>query len=414
MKHRNLITLLLVAVLLVGGAILSDRRNKSEAPSMGGRLVLPELAVNSVRKIVLTDGERTATVHRPGEVWVSADLFEHPADFPKIRGLLIKLAELKVGQTTRLNDAQKNKLKLVMPAAAAAGATSAVGAASGTRLTLLDGQGQTLATLLVGAEYMRQPPPGAEGGFGGYPDGRYVSTDEGKSAFIVADALGEVATDPLSWVDTAILSVPSSDVETVTIRSVGAEPLVLEQDASALVVRGLAADEETDSSKAQSIRSALSWLRFTRIAEPALTDAQTGMTNAVLFEAVTSKGQIYRATVGGTVEGGDDRYARFGVSLKPEEPEPAVEGEEDEAAAAQRQEAAEQRRKARAELEEETAKLNRRLEGWTYTIATHSADAMRVERGAVAKKKTAEESTTTGESDPDAAAPTPAPTTEEG
>jgi hypothetical protein len=266
--------------------------------------------------------------------------------------------------------------------------------------------GSTVATLLLGDEHKRQTT-GGRGEYSSYPDGRYVSADGGKTVVLVSDTLSAFSDDPLAWLDTELANVNAGDVEEVTVTAPGREALVFRKGDTGMTLQGLGDDEEMDPARGGSIASALSYLRFADVAAPSLTDAQTGLATGAVYRAVTAKGEIYTATVGGAVTNSENRYLRLSVALRPEAP--AVVDTNVTAAAASTNAAAkaavEARAKDRAALEEQVAKAGAKVSGWTYIIAKYQADAMSPTRATVVKKKEPE-------ADP-AASAEPAPASQE-
>ncbi|MBN1557914.1 MAG: DUF4340 domain-containing protein [Lentisphaerae bacterium] len=391
MKTKQLLILVVLALILGGLAVLTSRRRETAAPSVIGQEVLPDLDVNAVRKIVVTAGTNSATIVKRGGAWTAAEAFGYPADFEKIRERLIDLADLRIGQVIAAAGEQRRALNLLPPSAEAGG---------GTRVALYDDPeaAEPVAALLVGATRRRAPADG--GAYGGYPDGQYVSPDGGDTVYLVADTLNTFAPEAASWLDTEIVNVAAADVTNVTIRHPDSQPVRLARgaDGGDLAVQGLAEDEETDTSKVYGVASALSYLRFDDIADPALPDDALGLDNPAVFTAQTRKGETYTIRLGAAPEGHDGRYARLSAALLPQaEPAGTSPAEAStEAAAGPEAENPEsgadaQAQKERAEQEEKIAVLNRRLEGWTYRIPSHKAKAMLYSRDDIVTAKEQED-----------------------
>lgn len=382
MKGKTLLILVVAALVLGGLAVLTSRREAAATSSAMGKPVLPGLPVNDVRNIVVTDGAETATVTRVNDTWVSADKHNYPADFEKVRDALIKLSELKVGQVMKVDSDQRERLKMIAPSSAVEADTT------GTLVELRDESNLLVGSLLLGDTRMRKST-GEPMSYGGGADGQYVSPDQGRTVYLVAEALDNLSASPKQWLNTELTSVTASDVTTVTIQHPGEEPIRLVRPDSGgdLEVQGLSKKEESDASKMYGVSSALSYLRLDDVADPALTDEALGLDKPIVYTAVTQKGEIYTVALGASTEGDSGRYARLSVALSPEEPEAdagetAPDAEADSEAEAMKK-AAEERRL----LEEQTADLNARLAPWTYVIASYKADAMTHTRDALVKEK---------------------------
>ena len=209
MKVKNLIILLVLAVILIGLAVLSSRDKSRSATNVIGTLILPDLPVNDVEKLVVSSSSDTLTVAKVEQVWVVPQKFNYPADFTKIRDVLLKLSELKIGQVIHVDESQRPNLKMTAP-----GDPVALDE-TGTLMELFGKENNKLASLLMGATHSRQSR--GPQSFGGYPDGRYVSSDDGKNVYLTSETLNEISTEIKDWLDTDLINVPSSEIKDITI-----------------------------------------------------------------------------------------------------------------------------------------------------------------------------------------------------
>jgi hypothetical protein len=388
MKGKNLVVLLAVAVVAIVVAVRMQRREEPRPPEGIGKLVLPDLPVNDVAQVCVRSAQSIVTVARTEEAWVVREKYNYPARFEKVRELLLKLADMKIGQVVPAGDAQRGALKMQTPGAAPApDAGGQARDATGTLIELSGEGGQTLGSVLVGAERTRDA--GAQVGYyGPYQDGTFISTDAGQTVYLVTDLFASYGAAARDWLDTEIAGVEQSSIREVTISGPGRTELQLARRAEGgggLEVSGLATNEEVESGKVSGIESALSYLRFADVADPALSDEQLGLSTAVVFRAVTGKGEIYTAQVGGAPTNSTQRYLRLSVVLGPAERQPAATNAAAEGtnAVATVPAAAEERRK----LEESTAKLAAKLKPWTYLIEEYQAESLTATRSAAVKKR---------------------------
>ncbi len=376
MNPKKLGILAAVAVVLGGIAYMTSREPADTTPEALGKTVLGELDVNAVEKITLTTPTATTTVARAGDKWVLANRYDYPVDFGKVRDILIDLSELKVGQVIEVSDTRRKSLKLAPPKA---------GDEDTGMLLELYGEGAgKIASLLIG-ETRKRKTEDAPGD--GYPDGRYVSTDGGETAYLVKETLTQLSETPTDWLDTEICNVSSSDIEDIRIAGPARPKLTFTKKDGSLKLAGVRDEEELETSKMYSIESALSYLRLEDIADPALGDDVTGMNDPVVFTANTKKGEIYSARVGNKVADGDKRYLRLAVALKPAEPEPAPPEDEDEEAKKKREKEAEKKANERTELEATVAELNAKLAPWTFVIESYKSDNLAITRDKLVKLK---------------------------
>jgi len=98
MTARRVITLLILGVLVIAGAIWLSSKRHLERATLAGDLVLPGLegTLNSVSEVRLIKGDGTrATLKRGQSAWTVGER-DYPADSGKVRKLLLDLAALNV------------------------------------------------------------------------------------------------------------------------------------------------------------------------------------------------------------------------------------------------------------------------------------------------------------------------------
>lgn len=384
MKGKNLAVLTAAAAIVIIAAYFASRdTSTSSNEGLMGRKLFPDLAVNDVEKISLRSATSSFSTALIGDSWGLPDKFNFPADFQKIRNALMKLQEVKIGQVVDLDDKQKKEMQLLPPPASPTPAPTNKPPETpeyGTELVLSGKGGKVVASLLIGDSRRRKSS--REPDSPGYPDGRYVSPDSGKTVYLLSDNLDDFSSDPKSWWNTDIMSLQSSDMDEFTIQHPGAPAVSLVRsptNKNDWVVRNLAPDEETDTSKAGSVESVLGYLRFSDIADPAWSDEKTGMDKAVVFSARTTKGETYTVQIGKTVGDGKDRYARIRASwAKPEVTSTNTPPSTNDWAKAEA---------AVKSLQEKTAK-------WTYVLDYYKTDTMTYRRDDLVRKKQKEQSKT--------------------
>ena len=286
MTNKNLNILIGAAVVLGVAAYFVGSGSKPSAPKLNGKAILPDLNAADVARIEI-GGKLTLAAGDKG--WVVETLHGYPASRDKIAENLLKLTELKVGQVAR-----GRKL----------GAETAV--------TLKDASGKAIAELKLGDTHSKKATGQAAMYGGGYPDGRYL--EFAGETVLVKDTLDAFDGDAKKWCETRIASIPSSDVTAVSFRQ-GDEFVELEKGTnSTWVLKGLGPKEELDTSKTYSLDSALSYLDFNSVADPALTEAELGFATGAVYTVTVKEGSntVKRvAHVGNKVKDGTDRYFRL-------------------------------------------------------------------------------------------------------
>jgi hypothetical protein len=190
---RGRFTALTVAALLVLAAALylGSRRNAGE-PSAEGALFLPQLAgeLGTVSDIDLQKGAAApaVTLHRAGEQWTLAQRGDYPADAPKVRKLLLSLADAKIIEEKTSNPANFAIIGVEDPASPKAASTQIT-------LTTKDGK----RSIIVGK-------PIGEGNFA-----RRGGEDR---SFTVAPGI-TADVEPRAWIDSRLLDVPAAQIQSV-------------------------------------------------------------------------------------------------------------------------------------------------------------------------------------------------------
>ena len=355
MTTKKLITLAAAAAVLGGLAYVSSNTKKLKTPTLAGKPVLTALDLSAVQRIEVSDnGQKSLILESTDNGWVMASLFGYPADIVKIRENLLALSGLKIGQVATGKKLDHARV-----------------------VDLQNASGKSLATLRLGDMHLREATGQmAMYGGGAYPDGRYVAT-EGDTVYLVSDTLDAFDGDPKRWTDTQIATVPRDQIIAAEY-TVDGETLKLEKKDGAWTLDGLSEQEELDTAKLHSVDSALGYLHFNTIADPALTDDQTGMATGTVYKVTLSGGEVYTARIGNAL--GADRYFKISAAFTP--PATAIEAD----APHPQQEAQNLQNKLRAAAVEE---LNATAGKWTYLIPSHTAANMAKRRADVVKAKEA-------------------------
>ncbi|NLE42087.1 MAG: DUF4340 domain-containing protein [Lentisphaerae bacterium] len=343
MTSKKLAMLAGAAVVLVGLAFLSGQRNAVKTPAAHGKKLFPQLDVSQVATIEITkpSGD-TLTLTSSDAGWTVSALHGYPADLVKIRENVLKLAELKAGQ-----EAPGRSM------------------ANPTTIRLKDAAGKTLAELALGDQYMRKSD---DMGFGSYPDGRYVTVEGRNAVYLVDDTLTSLDGDVTDWVDMQIPSPSGSTIRAVEISNAGEEIALVKTNGTWKLV-DLGPDEAMETSKTYSLDTALSYLRFNGIADPALTDDALGLSTGAVYRAVYADGITYTARISGSTTNSSDRAFRIAASFTPTGTNVA------------------ENVSAEAKVNEFNAKTSR----WTYLIASYNADKFMLTRSSLAKPKSKDE-----------------------
>lgn len=392
MKGKNLAIMLVVAVVLIGIAVLTSMNKSGSAPKVIGKLVLPNLPVNDIERITVVSGQATTVVARVEGEWLVPEKYNYPADFGKIRDTLLELSQLEIGQVIRASKNRKASLGMVPPSMK----TDAREGRTGTLIEMETAGGETRASLLIGETRMRETT-GSGSRFGKYPDGCYVSPDKGENVYLVRETLDDIVAIPQEWMNTDILNVGGYDIQEIMIYGPERDSVSLRrtEEGGDWELEGIRRGKITDAAQASRVASSLSYLRFKDLADPSLTDEDLGMDRPVVLEAVTKQGGIYTVRIGDSPEGTQDRYVRVSASIKSEPGKEAPENNAEEAGAdedlEEEDETAPQlmtkKEKEREKTREEINALNQRHSQWTYIIAAREAESMLLDRDKLMKEE---------------------------
>jgi len=200
MKGKTFAILLLVAGLLVALALIRTGKDAgTTGPKMGEKL-LADLPVNQVATVTLADAENRTTLVRGETVWQVQERNGFPADFDQLRDTVVKLSRLKIGRSFPGDPESLARLSLLPPSDPNA-------SARGTRITMKDASGKTLADLVLGQVRSKE-----DGGSGG----QYLKKTDGDTVFLVDASFRFLKTAPTEWLQKEILNIKADAVESVT------------------------------------------------------------------------------------------------------------------------------------------------------------------------------------------------------
>lgn len=212
--NRKQFILLLVLVLIVGGASLAVRRHSASSwegsGSRSGK-VLGDFALNNVAKVVIQTSDAALTLEKKNDAWVVRERDDYPADFARVGDFIQGLWQLKPVQEVKAGPSQFARLELVAPAKGTANAA--------TLVDLQDKDGKRVAALLVGKKFMKKSPqfPDEEG----FPAGRYVIRAGSTDVSLVSERLETAEPKPAAWLDKSFLRIDR--IQSVAVTSGSAQ-----------------------------------------------------------------------------------------------------------------------------------------------------------------------------------------------
>lgn len=341
MKPSKLLILLVVAVALLALAYRSSYRRHATPPSGIGRIVLSGLNLDAVARVEIARNAQPRIVIQRGEDgWTVTNLFGYPADLAKLGNNLQTLAAMKVGDLQTGMNLDTNDITLVDLQAAS---------------------GKPLATLRLGKHYQR---PG-EAAWNTSAGGRYLAVAGDSRVYLVKDTLNDFNGDAKDWVSSQLLNLSQSDIQTIELSSPTGQVFTLSRATGTLQAQGLSTNEELDVSKTYGIESAFGGLSFSGVADPALTDAQTGLASPSVFRVTLKNGDAYTARIGGSPTNQTDRYVRLNAVLAP----PGTNTTQ------------------KAEVAAREKENEQKFGKWTYLVSSYTAENMTRTRADLVKPK---------------------------
>ena len=310
MNARFAAILVLLLVLLGGGAVLVYQRQHAMQPANIGALgqpLLKGLVAAKIAAIRIAQPKSILTLEHKGGGWVIDERGGFPADFDKVRAFVLEAIELKIGQSEPIGTQDRARLHLLEPDK---------GDGAGTLVEFRGADGKPLARLLIGKKYFKHAPndPATAAA-----DGRFVlrPADPG-TVYVVSDPLTQATARSAAWIDKSGIS--AEKLKTLEVNLADGEHWKIERanaDADWKLV-GARAGEKVESTKANAASYSLSLLELADVAPPGTSAHSAGFDKpTATIVATTLNGLTYRFTVGRL--DGEDYYLRFTRQGEPRE-----------------------------------------------------------------------------------------------
>jgi len=291
---RVLAILVVLAIVLGGGALwLHREQGAREATNVAalGQPVLKDLKAAEIGAIRIEGPKATLTVAQRDGHWTIAERKNFPADAAKVRGLVLKAIELKVGQSEPIAAEDRARLAL-----------NESGEGAGMRLRFETADGKPLARLIVGKKYFKQRPDDPDTASA---DGRYVMrAEDPNTVFVVSDPLEQVSTQTARWIDRS--GIAAEDVESLEVRMADGEHWKISRDspdASWTLDGQIPPGQQVAVTKANAASYSMSLLEIDDVAPPDLAPAQSGLDQPSVVTATTFDGLTYTLKVGKLIDG---------------------------------------------------------------------------------------------------------------
>ena len=296
MSARAVAILVVLLVALGGAALLYQRQEASTRPANVGLLGQPlmkGLKAADIASIRIAEPSSTLTLQRKESGWTIAERDGFPADTGKVRDFVLKMIELKVGQTEPIGEKDRARMNLDK---------------SATQVEFAGADGKPLAKLLVGKKYFKQEPENAQKA---PADGRFVMlpADE-KTVLLVSDPLAQASARTADWIDRTSFQVEK--VKTLEVRYPDGAGWRIERsgDNADWKLDGAKPGEKLEVTKANAASYSLGLLELSDVAPKDAKD--TGLESPTAINATTLDGLSYAIKVGKLQE--NNYYVSFSSS----------------------------------------------------------------------------------------------------
>ncbi len=356
MKSKSLIAV--AATLLVAGAAWYVSHLRAPETDVGTPPLFPDLAsrVNDVKRVEIDSRANRTVLTGDGAAWKIENRDGYPARFEDVKRTILALGELKIIEPkTRLPEMYTH---IGVEDVATEDSKS-------TQVTLKDASGGTIASLIVGKERAASSGP--------IKAAHYVRKAGEEQSYLVEGELSPQS-DPLSWTDRMLLSVPAARIREIVIEHPGNDPLRMSRQRAADVDLGLdgvpTGYKVRSTATVTSLASVLEDLRFddVRAGSNVTFPADAIVTTLKGFDGLIAR--VRTATVDGKT------YSRFAfdfdpaavtadaaeIAKQPAVPELPLPGGEDKADGATA--AAEPAQS----VAEEARGLNERVQNWVFVL----------------------------------------------
>jgi hypothetical protein len=381
MNKKHTYIFLAVTVVVVIAAVLAVKQQQSAVDNkQAGGYLFPglEAKVNDAAKIEIIKGEDHVTVVRTNGEWQILEKNNYPADFTKIKEVLLKMASFTTLEAKTKIPENYAKLNVEDPAQEDA---------KSVLVRVKDSADNELAAVIVG-----RMEAGSFATVG--QDKTYVRKANDDQVWLVKGGLvvKEAAGD---WVVEEILNIPSSRVKQVTISHNDGKNIIIQKQKPGegdFVIANLPKGKETGAqSDLTQVARAMETLRMTDVEKAEGFDFPADKT--ITTELQTFDGLVITAK---TVKQGSDYLtnftARFDASLRPAEEAKAdasKEGEGQTAAPTPPDPHAPKPApvKEAALVDQEATQLNQQLSPWVFTLNKTKAKNLVKEMSELVKDK---------------------------
>lgn len=301
MNARVAAALLLLLALIGGGALQYYQQRQSEKPPGAetlGQPLLKGLKAADIASISIREPKTALTLQRKDAAWTIAERAGFPGDLERVRDLVVKAIELKIGQAEPIGPADRARLKVDE---------------SGTRVEFKAADGKVIGNLLVGKKYFKSEPDNPAKAIG---DGRFVLLpQEEKTVYVVSDPLVQATARSAEWI--ARTGFAAEKVKTLEVIPPQGEGWKIERatENTDWKLAGAKPAAKLEITKANAAAYSLSNVELADVAPSDSRTEDTGLDKPTVVTASTFDALTYTLKIG-KLEG-DNYYATVALAGEP-------------------------------------------------------------------------------------------------
>lgn len=392
MRPKNLVILIVIALILVTIAYISLRKQTQFAPvdETIGSLIFPKLqepdVINGIDKIDFITVNSTVTVQRVNNNWGCPSKYGYRVEFDKVHDFLITLSKLKVGSSVQDDKRELQNLQLISPYDTSVNTN----VTTGTLINLYEQSDKLTVSLLLGKEHIKTPSESQWGKYGGFPDGRYIMANN--KAYLVTETFRDIPSTDKDWLQKLLVNVQASDIQEIIVTETNEVTITLKRPETGgdLQFDDLTPTQEMDTAKVNSLSGVFSYLELHDVIDPKIPDTELGLNKPTVCIAKAKNGQIYTLKLGNFYKETKDRYARVGVEYN-SPPEPKETSDVPQPADTKQAEDIKKKKEEQEKLRKETQELNEKLSKWVYVLRDYKIENVVGSQNAFIKEKKVEE-----------------------
>jgi hypothetical protein len=368
-KQLTILIAILAVAVITAIIVKSTRSSRVQSADKGvGEKLLPELPVNDISRITIESADEALTLEKGGDEgakWTVAEREGYPANFEKIRNLLIAMSEVKIAQLVEAGPSQFGRLQLISP-----GAEEGDMEGRGTFVTFAGEDDAALAELLLGKEYVQKSDtPSPFGGLSSTPAGRYVRVGDEASVWLVPETFSDIGLEAADWLSDDFFKVEKLKSVAISAKDAAFNWRLYREDETGADwnLANLEEGEELDAARVSGIRNAFSDARF----DDVVLDKEAAGDEVTKIVLATFDGFVYEIEVGPELDEGRKHHLTMSVKAVFPEKREAEEGETEEEKVAKDEEFENELDRLKKKLEAEKA-----IEGQVYLVPNFAVSSL--------------------------------------